>query len=49
MITLELLKACRARGQKRAGGLDLDEAIAELEEVKKPKSCDDKMENKKKK
>ena len=36
---LEILKACRERGQKRAGGLDLDEAIAELEEAMKPKCC----------
>ena len=37
---LEILKACRERGQKRAGGLDLDEAIAELEEAMKHKTCD---------
>ena len=37
---LQILKACRERGQKRAGGLDLDEAIAELEEMMKPKSCE---------
>ena len=37
---LEILKACRERGQKRAGGLDLDEAISELEEFMKPKTCD---------
>ena len=36
---LEILKACRERGQKRAGGLDLDEAIAEIEEAMKPKTC----------
>ena len=30
---LEILKNCRAKGQKRAGGIDLDEAIAELEEA----------------
>lgn len=36
---LEILKACRERGQKRAGGLDLDEAISELEEDMKPKTC----------
>ena len=30
---LEILKNCRQKGQKRAGGLDLDEAIAELEEA----------------
>ena len=39
MIALKILKACRARGQKRAGGLDLDEAIKELEEDMKPKTC----------
>ena len=37
---LKILKACRERGQKRAGGLDLDEAISELEEAMKPKSCE---------
>lgn len=37
---LEILKACRELGQKRAGGLDLDEAISELEEAMKPKTCD---------
>ena len=37
---LEILKACRDRGQKRAGGLDLDEAINELEEAMNPKTCD---------
>ena len=37
---LEILKACRDRGQKRAGGLDLDEAISELEEAMKPKTCE---------
>lgn len=36
---LEILKNCRARGQKRAGGIDLDEAIAEIEEAMKPKTC----------
>ena len=36
---LNILKACRERGQKRAGGLDLDEAISELEEAMKPKTC----------
>ena len=36
---LQILKACRERGQKRAGGIDLDEAIAELEEAMEPKSC----------
>lgn len=36
---LEILKNCRARGQKRAGGIDLDEAIAELEEAMKLKMC----------
>lgn len=35
MIALKILKACRERGQKRAGGLDLDEAITELEETMK--------------
>ena len=40
MIALKILKACRARGQKRAGGLDLDEAIKELEEAMKPKTCE---------
>ena len=40
MKALTILKACRERGQKRAGGLDLDEAIAELEEAMKPKTCD---------
>ena len=39
MIALKILKACRARGQKRAGGLDLDEAIAELEALQS-RSCD---------
>lgn len=39
MKALEILKACRKRGQKRAGGFDLNEAIAELEEAMKPKSC----------
>ena len=33
MKALEILKNCRERGQKRAGGLELDEAIAELEEA----------------
>ena len=37
---LDILKACRERGQKRAGGLDLDEAISELEEAMKPKMCE---------
>ena len=37
---LQILKNCRDRGQKRAGGLDLREAIAELEEAIKPKTCD---------
>ena len=37
---LEILKACRERGQKRAGGLDLDEAISELEEAMNHKTCD---------
>ena len=37
---LQILKNCRARGQKRAGGLDLDEAISELEEAMKLKTCD---------
>ena len=37
---LQILKNCRDRGQKRAGGLDLDEAISELEEAMKPKTCD---------
>ena len=37
---LEILKNCREKGQKRAGGLDLDEAIAELEEAMKPKTCE---------
>ena len=37
---LEILKACRERGQKRAGGLDIDEAISELEEAMKPKTCE---------
>lgn len=37
---LEILKNCRNRGQKRAGGICLDEAIAELEEAMKPKTCD---------
>lgn len=36
---LQILKNCRDRGQKRAGGLDLREAIAELEEAMKPKMC----------
>ena len=36
---LYILKACRDRGQKRAGGLDLDESINELEEAMKPKTC----------
>lgn len=36
---LQILKACRERGQKRAGGIDLDEAIAELEDMMKPNSC----------
>ena len=36
---LEILKACRERGQKRAGGLDIGEAIAELEEAMKSKTC----------
>ena len=40
MKALEILKACRERGQKRAGGLDLDEAISELEELIKPKTCE---------
>jgi hypothetical protein len=31
VLALEILKNCRERGQKRAGGLPLDEAIAELE------------------
>ena len=34
---LEILKNCRARGQKRAGGIDLDEAIAEHEAQLKAK------------
>ena len=37
---LQILKNCRNRGQKRAGGLDLDEAISELEEAMKLKTCD---------
>ena len=37
---LQILKNCRDRGQKRAGGLDLDEAISELEEAMKLKTCD---------
>ena len=37
---LQILKNCRDRGQKRAGGLDLDEAISELEEAMKPKTCE---------
>lgn len=36
---LQILKNCRDRGQKRAGGLDLREAIAELEEAMQPKTC----------
>lgn len=40
MKALTILKACRERGQKRTGGLDLDEAIAELEEAMKPKTCE---------
>ena len=40
MKALEILKACRERGQKRAGGLGLDEAISELEEAMKPKTCE---------
>ena len=40
MIALEILKACRERGQKRAGGLDLDEAISELQEAMKHKTCE---------
>ena len=40
MKALEILKNCRKRGQKRAGGIDLDEAITELEDAIKPKSCD---------
>ena len=39
MKALTILKTCRGRGQKRAGGLDLDEAINELEEAMKPKTC----------
>ena len=35
MKALEILKNCRKRGQKRAGGIDLDEAIAEIEEAMK--------------
>ena len=41
MKALTILKACRERGQKRAVGLDLDEAIAELEEAMKPKTCNE--------
>lgn len=37
---LQILKNCRDRGQKRAGGLNLREAIAELEEAMKPKMCE---------
>ena len=37
---LEILRRCREKGQKRAGGIDLDEAIAELEEAMKPKTCE---------
>ena len=37
---LQILKNCRDRGQKRAGGLDLREAIAELEAAMKPKTCE---------
>ena len=36
---LSILRNCRERGQKRAGGLDIDEAIKELEEAMKPKTC----------
>ena len=36
---LQILKNCKDRGQKRAGGLDLREAIAELEEAMQPKTC----------
>lgn len=39
MKALTILKTCRERGQKRAGGLDLDEAITELEEAMQPKTC----------
>ena len=37
---LQILKNCRDRGQKRAGELNLDEAISELEEAMKLKTCD---------
>lgn len=40
MKALEILKNCRERGQKRAGRLELDEAIAELKQAMKPKTCD---------
>ena len=40
MKALEILKVCRERGQKRAGGISLDEAIAELEALQQPKSCE---------
>ena len=40
MKALEILKVCRERGQKRAGGISLDEAIAELEALQQHKSCD---------
>ena len=36
---LEILKACREKGQKRAGGIDLYEAIAELEALQQTKQC----------
>ena len=39
MKALEILKVCRERGQKRAGGISLDEAIAELEALQQ-RSCE---------
>ena len=36
----KILKVCRERGQKRAGGISLDEAIAELEALQQHKRCD---------
>ena len=39
MKALTIIKNYRERGQKRAGGLDLDEAIAELEALQS-RSCD---------
>lgn len=38
MKALEILKVCRERGQKRAGGISLDEAIAEIEALQQ-RSC----------